>query len=120
MRVFFQGKELEEEPGRELQSLLEFVDKLNSPSVVDLDSMNELEHFMKFYGENSLLMVYEEKDSEFYKCVRDLVEDKYKMLFYVGSIRIDKYYDEKEGKNPILMVKLGNLNNSSLKLLFSF
>jgi hypothetical protein len=89
--VFYNGKELEEEPGRDLESVLEYIDKLSSPSIIEIENQSEIQNFGKLYGESSFIMVYDDKNSEFYKCVSNLSENTYKTLFFIGSIHISKY-----------------------------
>ncbi len=63
---------------------MEFVDKLANPSLVETKSQKEITNFKSNLGDGSFLLIYDTKDSEFFKCVEELAENKYKLLFYVG------------------------------------
>ncbi len=73
--------------------------------MVELKSDKELKNFKEDYGESSFLMIYENKNSDFYKCVEELAENKFKILFYVGAIDA-KNYKESDFEVPCLIVSI--------------
>ncbi len=73
--------------------------------MVELKSEEELKNFKEDYGESSFLMIYENKNSDFYKCVEELAENKFKILFYVGAINA-KNYKESNFEVPKLIVNI--------------
>ncbi len=103
LKVFYKGKELEEEPSRDLKGVLEFVDKLANPSLVEIKSQKEITNFKTSLSDGSFLLIYETKDSEFFKCVEELAENKYKLLFYVG------YADKKIYNNNNLKIDVPSI-----------
>ncbi len=105
IKVYHKGKELEEEPGRDVEGLLQFVHKLSSPSMIQINSEEELKKFNENHLEGSYVMIYEDANSEFYKCVKDLAENKYKVLFNVAAIEA-KNYKGKKFEIPSLIVKI--------------
>ncbi len=104
IKVFYQGKEIEDEPGRDLVSVLEYIDKLTSSSLIEIESHNEINNFGKLYGESSFVMVYDKKDSDFYKCVNELAENYYKTIFYIGCISIERYNEGNEKPKLIVFI----------------
>lgn len=103
IKVFFQGKEIDTEPGRDLESLLEFVDKLNSKALINLSDKELLKDFKKNYGENSFILVSDNESSKLYKCFETLAEGKYKPLFYFAHINKENYDKELTGSRLIVI-----------------
>jgi hypothetical protein len=111
MKVFYKGKEMEEEPGRDVTSVLEYVDKLTTSPFIEINSNSEEEihNFKSLYGENTFLVVYDSKESDFFKCVENYAENKFKTTFYFGLIPQDKYTQSESNKIdkfPAIIVKI--------------
>lgn len=102
LKTFFQGEELNAEPGRDLESTLEFVDKLNSTPLIEITSKQAIPDFKRDYGESSPIAAYDNKDSNFFKCLKQLAEDKYKPNLYFGIIQKEIF--DKNLKFPSLIV----------------
>lgn len=100
-KIFFNGIEIPEEPGREIESLLETVDKLNSKAIVEINSE---EKFRKLYGDISFLIVSDKSETKFLTCLEELAENKFKPYYYFGLISKDNY--KKEIDTPVVIVIL--------------
>jgi hypothetical protein len=72
--------------------------------MIQINSEEELKNFNENHWESSFLMIYQDKNSEFYKCVENLAENKYKVLFYVAAIEA-KNYKGKRFEVPSLIVR---------------
>lgn len=110
IKVFYNGQELEEEPGREMSTLLEYISKLNHPSLIDLDKAEDIKLFREKYGESTFLALYDSKNSMFHKCVNLIGESiKFKTLFYIGMLKLSEYNEKKDFKTsvPTLIVNYG-------------
>ena len=114
IKIFIEGHKSSEEPGREIASLLEFILKSTTPAIIELHSENEIKDFKIQYGENSFVVNYDgNKNSDFYKCIENLAEKKFKQNFYFGL------YDEKTKSEGIkekiqhnkIIVRIKVLNN---------
>jgi hypothetical protein len=93
MKVFVNGRELEDEPSRDIESLLELVDKLSTDSLIEINSRELINNFYKLYGESNFIAVYDNKDSKFYECIKHLAENKFKSNFYFGVIQQNEFTD---------------------------
>ncbi len=106
MLVYYKGQLLKDEPGRTIESLLTYVDKLNKPAVIELNNQTEADDFVDL--SDSFLVVYEDTKSDFYKCVEDIAEKKHKITLNFGGIHKDNYkndyskYIDEDGKEKDL------------------
>ncbi len=67
--------------------MLEFLDKLVSPSMVEIKSEANIKEFKDNYGDHSFVLYHTDKDKEAFKCIQRLAEDKFKQNFYIGYIK---------------------------------
>jgi len=108
VKVFYNGKEIEDEPGRNTESVIEYINKLTAPSIFELNSRKEIQQFIigndkgEFYSDSNFIMVYDDKNSDFYKCVNTLVENNYKTILRIGSIESDNFI---KNMHPTLIVR---------------
>jgi hypothetical protein len=87
IKFFIEGHKSNEEPGRDIASILEFIQKLTTPAIIEIGSRNQVKDFRKLYGENSFVVYYDgDKNSEWFKCIDDIAEKKFKPYFYFGLI----------------------------------
>lgn len=68
---------------------MEYVDKLLSPVIVPIEE-NQISHFSNNYGEVSFLIVSEDEDSDFFKCLKQIAED-YLPHLYFGHLKKSSY-----------------------------
>jgi hypothetical protein len=104
VKVFHKGKQLEDEPGRDVQSILEYLDKLNTPALIMLTSKEDLNKFYEMYGNSSPIILYK-GNSGILECIQKL-EENYKNLFYFGAIHVDAYADEDDSERIIVRLLL--------------
>ena len=85
IKFYIEGHKSSEEPGRDTASILEFIQKQTSPARIDLQSKEEVTNFRTLYGEDTFIVYYDgDKNSEWYKCIEQLAEKKFKPYFYFG------------------------------------
>jgi len=98
IKTYIDSIELDNEPTFNLESVLEFIDKLEShSSVIKIGKTTNvsLNDFYENYGEVSFILRYNESESSqskessevnnyFYKCIKHISEEKYKSEFYFG------------------------------------
>lgn len=84
------GNLIEEEPNRDLESVLEFLDKVEDEPIKYLNNEKDLKDFRSNYGEVNFLLSldYANKKEEnmLLSCIKDLAKDKYLSQFYFGVI----------------------------------
>jgi thiol-disulfide isomerase/thioredoxin len=104
-KVFLKGKDMNEEPPRDTESLLEFIDKVSSPPILLLEE-KALRHFSNNYGEITFMILEEDEQSEFFQCVKRLAEDEYLPLLYFGHLNKQSFTTRsgKILKSPALIV----------------
>jgi hypothetical protein len=95
------GEELNDEPGRDLETLLEFIERLSNDPVHIFQSTDELEKF-KLKHTDTFVLAFENKEADYYKCIERLVNDKFKQYFYIAAIDIAVY--NSTVKTPALIV----------------
>jgi hypothetical protein len=83
IKVFYKGEELNDEPARDLNGLIEFAEKLSKNSIQELNQ----EQISKFVDmkPNELLLLYK-NDSNTYRCLENLIESKFKLSYNVLSV----------------------------------
>lgn len=85
IKFFIDGHISNEEPGRDIPSILEYIQKLTTPSIIEIKSENEIKEFRSLYGENSFVVYYDgDKNTEWYRCIENIAEKKFKPYFYFG------------------------------------
>ena len=102
--IYLKGKEILEKPEQDLESMLEFFDKLTTKSVIELYDYDNLEDFSIKYGDISFLIIDDSKNTDFYRCVEKLAEMDYKTQFYFGFLETKEYKNEYNLKIPGLIV----------------
>jgi hypothetical protein len=95
------GEEVDAEPGREIKTILELIEKLTNDSVQEIKSLEEMKAFKDKYGD-SLLLAYNNKEADYYKCIKELANTKYRQFFYIAAI--DELMYESSIKTPALIV----------------
>lgn len=122
-KVYLKGEETSFAPlSRDLESILEYVDKINSKTIKEILKQKELNDFSKNYGDVSFLLVddgdmvdlnlNEDKKNIkniLLKCYEEIAE-QYKPLFYFAYMDQKKYYNYYNLKFPAIIV-LNNINN---------
>lgn len=105
LNVFLKGEKAMVIPsGRDLESLLEYVDKINSPSITIIKSFKEIAKFSSNYGDVSFLLI-DNINTNLFKCFHSLADDSdYKPSFYFFFIEKSKYRNENEIKLPAVVV----------------
>jgi thiol-disulfide isomerase/thioredoxin len=110
LKVYVKGEETDSLPNeRNLETLLEYIDKVLSPAVIQLGSNKKIKKFSEEYGDNSFLLVvdgdHHYHDFDIKECYKKIAEDKeYKPLFYFFSIKKKKFKNENEIKLPAVIV----------------
>lgn len=108
IRVFLKGVETNLIPnGRDVETLLEYVDKVNSPSIVYIKSNKEIKKFSENYGDVSFLLVDKDdyESSLIFKCFDKLANSaEYKPLFYFAYIKKSIFRNENDIKLPAVIV----------------
>jgi thioredoxin-like negative regulator of GroEL len=107
LKVYLKGEETVHTPnGSDLESLLEYIDKINSPSLVQLKSNKELFNFSKNYGDVSFLFIDNDDNSQIYKCFEIISENPlYKPVFYFAFMNSNKFRNDYNIKLPAVLVK---------------
>lgn len=74
-----------------LESILEFLDKLSSPDIIELHSTSQIHEFSKNYGYFSFVLIDDENN--FYtKCYKEYASnEKYKPLYYFAKLSNQNY-----------------------------
>jgi hypothetical protein len=114
IKFFIEGHKSSEDPGREVSSILEFILKLTTPALIELHSEKEIKDFRSQYGENTFVVHYDgDKNSEFYKCIENLAEKKFKSHFYFGVYHDKSILEGHKEKisNQKIVVRIKNFYN---------
>jgi len=89
-----------------LESILEYLNKLTTDAIIDLNTKEELKNFRDNYGEMNFVVVLNKDENkkyletDFYKCVERLSNGPFKSMFYFGLIDKKNYsYEQFESKN---------------------
>ena len=102
--MYYGGVLQQYEVPRQLESLLEYIDKLFSPDIIDL-KQDQINHFSNFYGEVSFLIISEPQHPQFISCLHDIAKDN-KPYIYFGHLNASSF-TTKSGINlssPAIMV----------------
>jgi|LauGreDrversion4_2_1035121.scaffolds.fasta_scaffold730156_2 hypothetical protein len=89
---------------RQLESLLEFIDKLLSPDLIPVQQ-DQITHFSNSYGEVSFLLISQDDNSDLVKCVLEIANEN-KPYIYFSQLFLHTY-TTKSGLNlisPAIMV----------------
>ena len=108
IKVFVNGEETINIPtGRELETLLEYTDKILSESVIEIKSNKEKINFSKNYGEVSFMLVDEDTSSIPYKCLLSIADSPlYKPLFYFAYMSKRNFRNESGINLPAIIVNI--------------
>ena len=104
IQVYLKGQILQNETPRQLEPLLEYLDKLLSPDFIQI-SEKQISEFSNIYGEVSFLFVNNEEDSEFISCIREIAIIN-KPYIYFGHLK-KSIYNDTSGKtfsSPAIIV----------------
>ena len=91
IKVYVNKTELFYKAPHELGPLLEFLRKLSSPPLVEINEEKKdltQDEFYKKYDKISPVVEYYENDTDFYNCIKKLGNGKYRDLFYFGMKKI--------------------------------
>lgn len=119
LKVFYKGVELSNEPSRDKKALIEYLHKLSSSSLVQLESKAGLKDFLSNYGESSFVIYNYDTSSvsmnTFKSCINAVSEDvKYKPFFYFGIAKdksiLNEYLDG-SFKQGIALFHRGHISN---------
>ena len=142
IKTYIDREELAYQPPFELIPLIEYLIKLSTPSFIEINnnknnnntfidhiknstsnynmsiSLNKSEFYENF-GYFSPLIEYNENKTEFYNCIEDMANDKYKTIFYFGMKKIngsdEKIIIDNDGA-PFIFNWDGNCTNVDLFL----
>lgn len=84
IKVYNRGNELKIEPIRELEPLLEFIDKLTSNPMIEVDKKLQ---FYEDYGTYSPIAIYNSNNSAFISCINMLAKSDFLNTFYIGELK---------------------------------
>jgi hypothetical protein len=142
IKTYVDRTELPYQPPFELIPLIEYLIKLSTPSFIEItnnknNNSNFIEHinngtsnynmsisldkseFYENFGYFSPLIEYNENKTEFYNCIEEMANDKYKTIFYFGMKKIngsdEKIIIDNEGA-PFIFNWDGNCTNADLFL----
>jgi hypothetical protein len=105
-KVFMAGNHVEGDPGRELKGFLEFVEKLSLDAVQIVKTTEDLNKFKENHGSDIITLTFNnDTESEYFKCIKRLANEKYKQHFYITAID-EKVYDSKTVTSPALIVRI--------------
>jgi hypothetical protein len=102
IKVFLKGEEIDGEPGRDLETLLDFIERLSSDTVQKVRTVEELNQFRNKHSD-SFILAYDNTETEYYKCIAELANEKYKQYFYIAAIEAS-VYNSTSVKVPALIV----------------
>ena len=109
IKTYINKTELPYKAPFELIPLLEYLIKLSTPSLIEINNNINLSKFYKDYDYFSPLIEYTSKENQFYKCIKNLSETDYKTLFYFGMKKIN--YSEDNAINNFSKEKIIIDNN---------
>ena len=87
IKTYINKTELPYQPPLELVPLLEYLIKLSTPSMIEINNSN-ISQFYSNYDYFSPIIEYKSKDDPFYNCISNLAENDYKTNFYFGMKKI--------------------------------
>ena len=89
IKTYINKKELAYEPPLELFPLLEYLIKLSTPSLIEINNSN-ISQFYSSYDYFSPIVEYISENNAFYNCIKNLSETKFKTHFYFGMKKISQ------------------------------
>lgn len=84
IKVYHRGNELKIEPIRELEPLLEFIDKLTSNPMIEVAAKLQ---FYEDYGTYSPIVIYNSNNAAFISCINMLAKSDFLNTFYIGALK---------------------------------
>ena len=87
IKTYINKTELPYQAPLELIPLLEFLIKLSTPSLIEINKSN-ITNFYSNYGYFSPIIEYKSINNSFYKCISNLSENAHKTNFYFGMKKI--------------------------------
>jgi len=104
IQLYMKGVLQQYEVPRQLEALLEFIDKLLSPDIIPIQQ-DEISHFSNSYGEVSFLLISQEDNSEIVNCVQEIAKENKPYIFF-SQLKLNTY-TTKSGlilNSPAIMV----------------
>ena len=89
IKTYINKIELPYQAPLELIPLLEFLIKLSTPSLIEINKSN-ISGFYSNYGYFSPIIEYKSNNNSFYKCISNLAENNHKTNFYFGIKKISE------------------------------
>ena len=89
IKTYINKIELPYQAPLELIPLLEFLIKLSTPSLIEINKSN-ISGFYSNYGYFSPIIEYKSINNSFYKCISNLAENNHKTNFYFGIKKISE------------------------------
>ena len=89
IKTYINKKELAYEAPLELFPLLEYLIKLSTPSLIEINNSN-ISQFYSCYDYFSPIVEYISENNTFYNCIKNLSETKFKTYFYFGMKKISQ------------------------------
>ena len=89
IKTYINKTELPYQAPLELIPLLEFLIKLSTPSLIEINKSN-ISNFYSNYGYFSPIIEYKSNNNSFYKCISNLAENNHKTNFYFGIKKISE------------------------------
>jgi len=107
IKVFINGKLQNNDPGRELESILEYMDKVQSPNIVKINNLDEANNFAFNYGDVSFILFDHDETTKFYECLNTISEENYKSEYYFGFVPLRiANYNRTDQHTPRLQVTI--------------
>lgn len=107
MKVYIKGEETTQTPnGKELETLLEYVDKINSPNIIEIKNDKSIMKYSDDYGDNSFLLINNHDINDNLNiCFKRLAESpQFKPLFYFFTLQANKFKNVNNIKLPAILV----------------
>jgi hypothetical protein len=102
VKVILNGKETNYIPTtKETEGFLEYVDKIISNSIIELNTMKAFLDFTKNYGDVSFVLIDDEESN----CYQDIAE-QYKPVYYFGFIKKNIFKNNYNIQLPAIIVIL--------------
>ena len=94
LKTFKESKEIKRRPPRELGAFLEYLLKISSNPIIEIDN-NSIEQFYKDYGTFSPIINYNSKNMDFISCIKGLANKEFLTEYFFGLVKNDNEKNQK-------------------------